>query len=195
MFLPHRPSPDRSATSPVDSSFFIKPGYTARRKVKQLADRFVESKPIVHQPDVYPLAALLAARLGCDTVVDIGCGGGGKLADLHPRFRIVGFDVAQNIDFCRASYSFGTWIERDLERPEAIPLGPDVLQRAVVVCSDVIEHLVDPGHLLRNLRGMLGSAPLCVLSNPRRDQSDPEITARMVELASGLPHDIVLFGR
>ncbi len=159
----------RLGSAPVDDRFFVKPGYQARRKVKRLADRFVDSKPIVHQPDVYPLAAYFARRLRRDTIVDVGCGGGGKLAQLGSEFQVVGVDMAQNVEHCRASYDFGAWIEWDLERRDTIPVDPELLERSVVICSDVIEHLVDPTALLLNLRAMLDRSALCVLSTPERE--------------------------
>jgi SAM-dependent methyltransferase len=102
-------------------------------------------------------------------VVDIGCGSGEKLAALHPEFELIGVDFGSNLVECKRRYPFGRWIEWDLEAPEIIPLSPDVLSSCIVVCSDVIEHLLDPSHLLKNLKVFLDHAAAAILTTPERD--------------------------
>ena len=63
----------------------------------------------------------------------------------------------------------GKWIEWNLESSGRIPLRKNLLRRAVVVCSDVIEHLVDPEPLIENLRSWLDYAPIVILTTPERD--------------------------
>jgi SAM-dependent methyltransferase len=122
----------------------------------------------VHQPDVYTFAAHLARLHGCSHVVDIGCGRAEKLAPLAEEFALVGIDHGPNLAAARDHAPTVELIDFDLERDEAIPL-PQAARQGVLVCSDVIEHLADPMPLLRNIRRMLESAPVAVLSTPERD--------------------------
>jgi SAM-dependent methyltransferase len=148
--------------------FCLKPGYLSRARPEYFLDVEPDATGRTHQPAVYPFAAFLADRFGCTHVVDVGCGQASKLARLHPRFEIVGVDRGANLDACRR-HGFGAWVEWDLERGGSIPIPEHVLPGSAVVCADVIEHLIDPGPLLANLRRWLEVAPICVLSTPERD--------------------------
>ena len=87
--------------------------------------------------------------------------GGPKLAALHPKFQILGIDIGSNIEHCRSTYQFGTWIDHDLDRGEPLPIGRSVLPDSVVVCADVVEHLrhsmSPPSHPGRCIDGSCGS--------------------------------------
>ncbi|HEX8129154.1 MAG TPA: glycosyltransferase family 2 protein [Pyrinomonadaceae bacterium] len=151
------------------AEFFIKPGYTPRAAPEYFHDTLADTRGITHQPDAYPLAAHLAAYFGCRHIIDIGCGLAHKLAELHPRFELIGVDFGDNLRGCRERYPFGRWIECDLERERLDEFDPAVVASSIVICSDVIEHLVDPSGLLANLRGLLEHAPAAVLTTPERD--------------------------
>ena len=150
----------------MSQQYFVKPGYLHR----PAPDYFHDFEGgTVWQPDVYGELPDFAARLGATRIVDVGCGTAAKLAALHPRFEIVGIDHGPNIERCRERYGFGSWIEHDLESADALPLDPEVLRGSVIVCADVIEHLVEPERLLAALRGALDHAEAVVLSTPDRD--------------------------
>lgn len=152
------------------SRFFMKPGYISRTNPEFFEDKS-EGRWIVYQPDVYELAAYLGERFGCRYIVDIGCGDGKKLAELHPRFEIIGVDDGANFEACRRQYSFGIWQRHDLTKPGSIPVPNEILSQAIIICADVIEHLLDPSDLLRNLRGMMDLSPACLISTANRDLS------------------------
>ena len=69
-----------------------------------------------------------------------------KLIDTSRRYSLlpIGLDYGANLVHCRNSYREGQWIEADFENPDRNLLGPDVLEQAVIICSDLIEHLRDP---------------------------------------------------
>lgn len=151
----------------MTSGYFIKEGYRHRPDPEYALE---DDHGVVWQPDVYPLAARLADLLGASCLVDVGCGNGAKLAALHPQFQLVGVDLpGPNLEQCRARYPFAEWLEHDFDTAAALPVAPVVLRRAVVVCSDVIEHLRRPEILLRQLRLTLDMAHAVVLSTPERD--------------------------
>ncbi|MEU9057921.1 methyltransferase domain-containing protein [Streptomyces sp. NPDC048430] len=152
-------------------SYFIRSGYRSRNQVEYFLDE--TDDPITWQPDVYPYAAARAKELGRDVLIDIGCGRAGKLASLageHPAWTFVGVDFGDNLSWCRDNHSFGQWVEADLESTAGLPITPSLVRRSLVVCSDVVEHLVDPKPVLSLIRDLLneGSAE-AVLSTPARE--------------------------
>lgn len=149
-------------------TYFVKQGYRHRADPEYAFD--VEDDGVLWQPDVYPEAARLAELLGASCIVDVGCGAGGKLASLRPRFDVIGIDLpGPNLDLGRARHPEIEWIEHDVESCLPLPVPDVVLTNSVVVCSDVIEHLRRPERLLRKLRSALDVARAVVLSTPERD--------------------------
>ena len=145
--------------------YFLPRAYKSRLEPEYFVD---ENLNAVWQPDLYPEAATVARRLGSRRIVDVGCGTAGKLAALHPEFDIVGIDLGSNIAACRERYDFGTWIETDLDTSSE--LGFDDLAAATIVCGDVIEHLVNPRHLLEMLRAAIDRGAAAIfLSTPERE--------------------------
>jgi hypothetical protein len=140
-------------------------GYRSRLEPEYFIDEGYEG---VWQPDVYPEAAALAARLGVRRIVGVGCGTGKELAALHPSFEVVGLDAADNIARCRERYEFGTWLELDLDGDVVdVPEPKD----AVLVCKGLIERLVQPERLLTLLAGAVGNGAAAVLlSTPDRER-------------------------
>jgi GT2 family glycosyltransferase/SAM-dependent methyltransferase/glycosyltransferase involved in cell wall biosynthesis len=157
----------RKMSDMANNSFCIKAGYQARTRPEYYADEGPSN--VVWQPDVYPLAAFLARRYGCTHIIDVGCGHARKLSALYPEFNIIGVDFGGNLEFCRAHYPFGQWIDADFETCRDLPIDPAMLQKSVVINSDVVEHLVDPSALLALLGKLLGHARVALISTPERD--------------------------
>ena len=117
------------------------------------------------QPDVYPFATAQAEELGAKVIIDVGCGAARKLLPFADEFTVVGIDRAPIVEQITEP---GHWLAHDLEQPVSLPYG--VLgEPAVWVCSDVIEHLVHPEHVIAALAERLAEAPsVLVLSTPDR---------------------------
>lgn len=121
---------------------------------------------MVWQADVYRAVARMLGP--SDTVVDVGCGTGAKLRHhLAPvAARAIGVDQGSGIAAASRLAPEGEWVAGDLSSDalwdEVAALSPDV-----VVCSDVIEHLEDPGTLLDRLRALAATGRL-VISTPDR---------------------------
>ena len=147
--------------------YFVKHGYRTREAPMYTEEHRADG--YVWQPDVYRDGASAAVRLGCRRIVDVGCGNGEKLASLHPAFEVVGIDYRANLVRCRELYGFGTWLEHDLESEDPLPVPPELLEDAVVVCADVIEHLTHPERLLTKLAGCLPTVGCILVSTPERD--------------------------
>ena len=151
-------------------NFYIKTGYRIREQPDYFIDEETdEENQLIWQPEIYAFVAYLARTLNCTHLIDIGCGRATKLVEYHPEFEIIGIDYESNIQYCKKNYSFGTWLDWNLEQSEFIPLTTDVVKNAVIICADVIEHLVDPNRLLDNLCHLLNKAPVAIISTPDRD--------------------------
>jgi len=152
-------------------NYFLKRGYVAREEPAYFEDA---KAGIIYQPDVYPFAADLAGQMACNKIIDIGCGRAMKLAKLHEQYpeRIyVGVDFGENITWCKANYNFGTWVEANLEQSNTVRWKRPLVEGSLILCSDVVEHLVNPIPLLQMIRELLQQgARVFVLSTPDRDR-------------------------
>lgn len=166
---------DVAAAGNESTTYFIRPGYRSRPAPQYFED-FVPAADRIYQPDVYALAGAMAC-LGPRRIVDVGCGKGGKLAALAAHNEVVGVDIGVNIEYCRSNHRFGRWFEHDIESSDELPLDSVDLRGAIVICADVIEHLVDPLPLLHKLRRCSDRGAIVLLSTPERDlvrgQLDP----------------------
>lgn len=120
-------------------------------------------------PHLYEFAAYLARHYGADTLIDIGCGTAHQLMTYYPEFNIIGVDSPENLAHCKQHYPQGQWLERDLDQPDMLNFSPALLQRSVVICGNMIEHLQHPEHVLEGLRQLLHHAPVALLTTPDRD--------------------------
>jgi len=158
----------RNGSTTTQPEFFIKENYKHGIRPRYFNDDEDEKK-ILWQPDVYHCADQLAKMFQCTNIIDVGCGNGNKLLPLHQNYEIFGIDYRSNLEKCRKKFLFGTWLECDLENSKPIDISEKILKTAAIVCSDVIEHLVDPSLLLTNLKNFLKYSSFCVLSTPERD--------------------------
>lgn len=125
---------------------------------------------LVYQPDVYRLAKYLAERAELTWVIDIGCGSGKKLQPFAENFSVLAIDSEFGINLAKESLPSATLISHDLETglPE---ISTDILENAVVICSDVIEHIRMPDRLMSQLARISTVAPYVLISTPDRDRA------------------------
>ena len=145
--------------------YFLKDGYRCNPNPVQYMDSPEDS--IIYQLDVYRYAAKLIGDVGAGSVVDVGCGVGRKLERFIAPLgvRIYGIDSVESIAQCRNSFGFGEWIADDIESPTCQPM-----QAAdVIICSDVVEHLIDPDRLFDYFRRWSHEKTRLVISTPDRD--------------------------
>jgi hypothetical protein len=147
-------------------TYFVKPGYRSRDVPEPSLGGGSET---TYQPDVYAFAAVAARSIGATTLIDVGCGRARKLVTSAGTLDTIGIDFDRNIEYCRLQYPTRTWRDCDLARPHRLPVSSGDLERSVVICADVIEHLVHPEHLLASLREAMRSTPLAIVSTPERD--------------------------
>jgi 2-polyprenyl-3-methyl-5-hydroxy-6-metoxy-1,4-benzoquinol methylase len=121
------------------------------------------------QAPVYAYAQRVLGRSNCSTLIDVGCGPASKLRAIHERFpelHIIGIDQQQAIAYCRKNHDFGHWYVDDLAQPSS---SLDELRGQLVICADVIEHLLDPDRLLDYLKKKTSPGGSILLSTPERD--------------------------
>jgi 2-polyprenyl-3-methyl-5-hydroxy-6-metoxy-1,4-benzoquinol methylase len=157
------------ATAAVPADYCLKPGYQSRQRPNYFEDTVTEDDGVIWQPDVYPLAAEIARKLDCRRIIDVGCGRAHKLAQLQAEFDTIGIDFGSNLEFCRSHHPNGQWIEANFEQPGGLPLPAQDAANAIVICADVIEHMIRPEALLEKLRPLLEHAAVAVFSTPERD--------------------------
>jgi SAM-dependent methyltransferase len=156
----------------MSSSYFLPSSYQSRPQPEYFHDLANKKQPdIVWQPEVYECLAKVGRATGRDTLIDIGCGTARKLIALYPEFKIVGVDFGENIERCRAAHPENTWLTADFEKTSSIPELEPHLGQATIVCSDVIEHLIDPRPILGLIRSLLNQGGVALLSTPDRAHS------------------------
>lgn len=155
-----------SIQSAILNNYYLKSGYQSREQPEYCLD-LVEND--IWQPQVYVLARYLGKILNCKYLIDIGCGMAFKLSKMYPGFQIIGIDYGANIQRCKEIYPYGTWIEHDLDSPQSLPIQDSILKDSIIICADVIEHLVNPAFLLGNLKEMMELSAACLMSTPERD--------------------------
>lgn len=151
---------------------FLTRGYLQRVSPEYFTD--IDDSGVIWQPDVYTETLALARKHDSTMIIDLGCGRAGKLVALceqNPDIEIIGVDTGPNIDWCREHLPIGRWLDADLETAATLPLDPGVIAGSVAVCSDVLEHLIDPRSAMRLICWLLDHGAACaVLSTPARDK-------------------------
>lgn len=129
------------------------------------------ARTTLFQQPVYRKARRLARRLRPEVIADVGCGAGHKLVHFlgGSASRVLGIDQDSGIQIARREHPHCEWITGDFES-EYFWARLEPLTADLVLCVDVIEHLVDPVPLLRGLRRLAGDSGLVVLSTPDRDR-------------------------
>ncbi|MGC2109599.1 MAG: glycosyltransferase family 2 protein [Candidatus Korobacteraceae bacterium] len=151
------------------SGYCIKPGYLAREEPAYFDDILTATDSIVHQPDVYRFAGFLAKRFGCRNIIDLGCGAGNKLTELASDFRIVGVDFGENVRRFREAHPSAIAMEHNFAEQVLRIEDRELVRESLVVCSDIIEHLIDPVPLLATLQDLLDDARIAIVTTPERD--------------------------
>lgn len=116
------------------------------------------------QPDVYPFAAFLGQHFGCTHMIAVGERTVENLAQFHPQFEIVGVVKGANPAAYRSHYEFVRYVEGSFERPCEVSVDEDILKRAIIVCTDMLERLASPAYLLENLKDWLDCASICIVT-------------------------------
>jgi hypothetical protein len=139
-------------------NYFIHDGYHHRDATRYFDD--TSAKVGEWQVEVYRFAREIADRDALTNVCDVGCGSARKLLRYFSDLTTVGVDVAETCTWLRRRHPDRLWIE---EGPDARPPFPVDL----VICADVIEHVLNPDSLLSYIAEL--SPRQIVISTPERN--------------------------
>jgi 2-polyprenyl-3-methyl-5-hydroxy-6-metoxy-1,4-benzoquinol methylase len=118
------------------------------------------------------LVAILASRLPCERFLDAGCGDGRYLAGLaslpeRPRV-VVGSDIAERILATARTATEAAGIEAELVRANLEALPFEDASFDLVLCTQVVEHLLDPSAGVRELARVVRPGGSVILSTDNR---------------------------
>lgn len=135
-------------------TYFIKSDYVHRTSYNYFDDT---SNKDEWQKEVYAYARKLFDEKDFQTVLDVGCGSAFKLIKNFNDVSFIGVDVEETIQKLKIKYPQYIW-STTLENINNIDL---------VICSDVIEHIVDPDDFIANIKKI--NSKLMIFSTPERD--------------------------
>jgi SAM-dependent methyltransferase len=156
-------------------NFFIKAGYRSRAKAATLVDDIDsywhgarQATANDYQWAVYAAAAARLRESSAPRALDVGCGYPAKIAPLiaPAAASVTLVDQPSLAPLMARDFPSYIFAGTDLEAPDVSFDAPF----DVVICADVIEHLMDPLPLLAFLRDQLAPASRLFLSTPERDR-------------------------
>ena len=154
------------------NNYCIRDDYRPRLRPEYFDDTVTDGTGVIWQPDVYRRAREIADGLHAPTLVDVGSGTGEKLVDIAGTRRVIAWDLGSNFDRGVERHPEFLWRSYDAEVDEALPIAPQELRGAVLICSDVIEHVPRPDRLLRALcEALADGAAVVIVSTPDRERT------------------------
>lgn len=139
-------------------NYYIKDGYNHRNEYQYFDDTSYKDE---HQKEVYMKALNLIQSNNLKSVIDVGCGSGFKLINYLGDYRTTGIDVTETVNFLIKQYPTRKWF--DTKTVDFAFLKADI-----VICSDVIEHVLNPDFLLNNIK-QIQNVKYIIISTPDRD--------------------------
>ena len=140
----------------MEARYCIRWPYRARRTYHHYDDSTCEDH---WQLEVYLHALGLMKKHNLTSIVDIGCGSGYKLVTYFADYQTLGLEVPENVRLLQKRYPDKQWQVSDSSVKPTISTD-------VIICADVIEHMVDPDELVTYIKGI--PFQYLVLSTPDR---------------------------
>lgn len=137
-------------------TYQIKEGYKHRDSYTHHSDIGFEDQ---YQDEVYKTAFKVFKDNSLKYVFDVGCGAAFKLKKYFNGEKFTGAEIEPTLSWLKKEYPNDSWIKSDFSRP---------VETDLIICSDVIEHLVDPDVLLSFFEN--SKYKFIVLSTPERDK-------------------------
>ena len=158
----------------TEDNFFIKSSYkpntileTIEREDRKYWTSHRISQSYYYQYYIYKFCRKFIKAEKIKSVIDIGCGFAVKLMELiYPICNeVYGIDQERIIQCCIKYFGLKTFISDDIENPKL------VFDRKfdLIICSDIIEHLLNPDKLLFYIKRFCHKNTYIVISTPERD--------------------------
>jgi hypothetical protein len=112
------------------------------------------------QLEVYLQALGLMKKYGMNSIIDIGCGSAYKLITYLGDYETIGIELLQTCEWLTEKYPDKNWLVSDFT------IGKK-LSADLIICADVIEHLVDPDELINFINDI--SFKYLIISTPSRN--------------------------
>ena len=100
-----------------------------------------------------------------NNIIDVGCGSGYKLVNILGEFNTIGVETEPCYSILKKIYPLRKWLLSG-EKEKSFMLYDDLQETDVVICSDVIEHIIDPDVLLDYLISL--NSKYYIISTPCR---------------------------
>jgi GR25 family glycosyltransferase involved in LPS biosynthesis/2-polyprenyl-3-methyl-5-hydroxy-6-metoxy-1,4-benzoquinol methylase len=150
-----------------EKNFSIISGYRHRQNTIYFDDTGLTDE---WQREVYFAARDLMLHHSLSTVYDVGCGSGYKLMNYLGQYDTTGFDVPETVAYLKKTYPDRKWFAGTEAR--GLP------KADLVICADVLEHVLDPDQLL-DFIGRIANGYI-VLSTPDRGLLYPSESDRFL---------------
>ena len=118
------------------------------------------------QKEVYQFCAEFMEENKLTTIVDIGCGSGYKLVKYLSKFNTIGVETEPCFSLLKTTYPDRNWVISG-EKEKSFNSYDSLYNNDVVLCCDVIEHIIDPDVLLDYLVSL--NAKYYIISTPCRE--------------------------
>jgi SAM-dependent methyltransferase len=141
-----------------NENYCLPENYTRRPSYEHFDDTSYRDE---YQDDVYGRAREIYEESNLNSVLDIGCGSGFKLIKyFSDSDNICGMELEPTLTWLKNSYPNYNWIESDFN-------STNIINYDLLICSDVIEHIVDPDELMQFISNL--NFKYCIMSTPERD--------------------------
>ena len=118
------------------------------------------------QREVYKFCSTFMNEFGLKSIVDVGCGSGYKLVKYLSEFKTIGIETEPCFSLLKNKYQDRDWVISG-EKEKSFNDYDSVKNSDVVLCCDVIEHIIDPDVLLDYLISL--NAKYYIISTPCRE--------------------------
>lgn len=140
------------------SNYKIKKGYIHKTTYNYFDDT---ANTDTWQLEVYTKAREYAEKENLKSIIDFGCGSAYKLIKYFKEYETTGIDVSPTYEFLKEKYPNANWLKfGDFDM--------NSLSADIVICSDVIEHVLDPDELLNNIK-KIKNVKYIFISTPDRN--------------------------
>jgi 2-polyprenyl-3-methyl-5-hydroxy-6-metoxy-1,4-benzoquinol methylase len=117
------------------------------------------------QQEVYVFAKNFMKENKLNNIIDVSCGSGYKLVNILGEFNTIGIETDPYYSILNKKYPLRKWLLSG-KKGKSFVLYDNLYEPDVVICSNVIEHIIDPNVLLYYLISL--NSKYYIISTPCR---------------------------